>query len=77
MLTKTIKTTKQIPINVIQFEWLEPVSKNFRNLPCTACRKPIGDQRFGLAWATDEKGKYSMRLCNNCGEKAEQDLKAE
>ena len=77
MLTKTVKTTKQVPVNVLTFKWNEPVSQGglLAELPCTACKKPIGDKRWGLAWAEDKKGKYAMRLCDKCGEKAEQALK--
>ena len=75
MLTKTIKTTKQVPVNIIKFKWFGPVSEKLHNLRCTACRSPIGDKDWGQAWAEDEKGKYPMRLCNKCGKKAEQALK--
>ena len=80
MLMKTAKTTKQVPVNVISLKWSKPVSdeglaKGLGKLPCKACRKPIKGKRWGMAWAEDKKGKYPMRLCEKCGEKAEQALK--
>lgn len=76
MLTKTVKTTKQVPVKVIRFKWGGIVSKKLRTLPCTACRGSVGDQKeFGMAWIVDEKGKRPMRLCNECGKKAEQDIR--
>ncbi len=76
MLTKTINTTKQVPVKVLSLKWSNPPSKRLRKLRCLACRKPIGcENKWGLAWCEDEKGKYSMRLCLKCGAKAEQALK--
>lgn len=75
MLTKTVKTTKQVPVNVLSLKWAKPVSKKLSNLKCTACKKCLGDRRWCLAWAEDEKGKYAMRLCERCGKKSDQALK--
>ena len=75
MLMKTIQTTKKVPVEVISFKWLEPVSEKLRYLRCTACRNNIGERKWGLAWIKDEKGKRAMRLCDKCGEQAEQVLK--
>ncbi len=69
MLTKTVKTTKQVPVDVINFKWHEPTA--LVSLRCSACRKPIGDKRWGGAWIRDEKGERGMRLCEQCGIKAE------
>lgn len=75
MLMKTIQTTKRVPVEVISFKWLGPVSEKLRNLRCTACHNHIGERKWGLAWIKDEKGKRAMRLCDKCGEQAEQALK--
>ncbi len=76
MLTKTVKTTKQVPVNVLNLKWKKPPSgKELRKLPCSACGKAIGDKKWGLAWCEDKKVKYTMRLCESCGKKAAQALK--
>jgi len=77
MLMKTIRTTKQVPVNILSLKWNEPLKEGSRlsKLPCSACKKPIGNDRWGLAWAIDKKMKYAMRLCNKCGEEAERSLK--
>lgn len=72
MLTKTVRTTKQVPVKVLSLKWFKPTV--LISLKCTACRKPIGDKRWGQAWAEDERGKYPMRLCEKCGEIAEKTL---
>ena len=74
MLMKTIQTTKQVPVNVLSLKWNKSPTVKLQELPCSACKKPIGNKRWGLAWCQD-KTKYAMRLCNECGEKAEQALK--
>jgi len=71
-LTKTVPTTKRVPVIVLNFEWYKPTA--LTRLRCAACRKPIGDKRWGGAWIKDEKGNRGMRLCEKCGEKAESDL---
>jgi len=76
MLMKTVKTTKQVPVNVLSIKWNKPVSgKRLAELPCTACKKPLGHKRWVLAWTGNEKVKSAMRLCEKCGKKAEQALK--
>ena len=71
-LTKTVPTTKQIPVIVLNFKWHKPTA--LTTLRCSACRKPIGDKRWGGAWVEDGKGKRGMRLCEKCGIKAESDI---
>ena len=73
MLTVTKKTTKQVPVEVVRFRWVGSVKGPLaQKLPCTVCRKPIGRNRFGVAWLKQNGGKeYSARLCEQCGEKAE------
>lgn len=78
MLTKTVKTTKQVAVKVEKFKWFKPVGKDSKleGLRCTACRKTIGNKRWGLAWTLNDRGQnVPMRLCNDCGENAEQALK--
>lgn len=76
MLTTTISTTKQVPVKVLSFKWFSPVSEKLQHLRCSACCKPIGSTRWGLAWTeTDKHERRSMRLCKSCGIKAEQVLK--
>lgn len=72
MLTKTVPSTKQVPVHVIEFTWHEPLDPDSQlvTLPCSACRKPIGSKRWGIAWAQNRKYKYTMRLCEDCGTKA-------
>ena len=75
MLTRTVKTTKQVPVEIIKFEWSAPVTNSLLcKSPCSACKKPIGQTRWGIGWYEDNKGKRSMRLCESCGIKAEQAL---
>ena len=75
MLRKTIKTTKRVPVEVVSFKWLDPISEKLGTLRCSACRNQIGERKWGLAWIKDEKGKRAMRLCDKCGETAEQAIK--
>ena len=73
MLNKTVRTTKQLPVKVLQFKWYPPVTHpSLYRLPCSACRKQIGQKRWGIAM-TEEQG--SMRLCEACSVKAKQALK--
>ena len=78
MLSRTENTTKQVPVDIISVQWLKPVSQGggLEKLKCSACKKPIGDKHFAVAWAKDEKGKYSMRLCEKCGIKANETTNA-
>ena len=77
MLTRTVNTTKQVPVEVIHFKWSKPVTNPaLYKLPCTACRGKIGDKRWGLAFVLDkDKTRLPMRLCEKCGLEAEQTLK--
>ena len=73
-LTKIVPTTKRVPIKVLSLELNKPVREGslLVNLPCSACGKPIGNRRWGLAWVKDNKGKHAMRLCEECAKKAEE-----
>lgn len=75
MLTITVSTTKQVPVNVLTLKRMGPVSAKLRNLKCSAYRKVIGTKQWGVAWIQDSKGKRSMRLCGKCTNKANQALK--
>lgn len=76
MLTKTIKVTKRVAVNVISLNtYKSPKSKTLQKLPCSACKKSIGDRPWGLAWCKEKEKKYAMRLCEDCSKKAEQALK--
>ncbi len=76
MLTRKIQTYKEVPCEVTKFTWRNPVTaEELFKLLCSACLKPIGKVRWGIGF-TKIKGKgQSMRLCEDCGIKAEQDLK--
>lgn len=77
MLTKTVPTTKQVPVKVLSLKWFNGLKKGseLSKLPCTACRKAIGHDNWAIAWQHNEgKKPSSMRLCLSCGKKAEQAL---
>jgi len=40
---------------------------------CSACKKKCGDRRVGVAWIRDGQKERSMRLCKDCGIKAEKE----
>ena len=68
--TKTVNTTKQVPVHLLRFKWYDPIKEGsaLSILPCTACRKRVGHKRWGIAWAKGDKANYAMRLCEKCGE---------
>jgi len=72
MKVKVKKTGyKHIEYKVISFEWLKPVSEKLRTLKCTACKKAIGSSRWGIAWVENDGKEQALRLCEQCGTKAE------
>ena len=75
MLKVTVATTKQVPVKVLNFKWYTPTA--LTSLRCSACRKPIGNKRWGGAWIEDAKGNRGMRLCEKCGEKAEKHIEGQ
>jgi hypothetical protein len=77
MLTRNIRVTKKVPVNVTSFRWSGgalvegAVACNFK---CCACGGKLGARRFGCAWDGDRD--QSMRLCEDCGVKAEEQVAA-
>lgn len=73
MFTISVPTTKEIPVKVLSLTWCGGVTMNqLQKLKCSGCHKPIGKRRFAVAFIEDTSGKRSLRLCESCGEKAEQ-----
>ena len=68
-LTKTVPTTKQVPVKVLNFKWYGALKEGsvLCKLPCSTCKEVIGSKRWGIAWT---EGNISMRLCEKCGQKA-------
>jgi len=71
--TRKVKIVKDVPCEIAFFQkWCKPVtSKELRKLPCSACHNSIGDKRWAIAWRKEKTTKRPMRLCEECGIKAE------
>lgn len=64
---------KLVKYDVVSFKWLKPVSEKLQSLKCTACKSPIGDKRWGLAWVEKNGKRQAMRLCESCGIEADKE----
>ena len=71
MLKITVPTTKRVPVEIYNFQWEKP-STILEKQPCKLCKQHIGKDRWGLAWIIQGEKKFSGRLCQKCGEEAEQ-----
>lgn len=71
-LTKTVET--QVPVKVLRLNWYKDLKGgSLQELQCTACSSKLGPRRWALAWVLDDGVKRSLRLCEDCGVKAEED----
>lgn len=73
MFTITRPSTKQVPVEVVRVVWHKPITaaQLIEICQCSACYRKLGIRRWAVAWVRDEKGERSMRLCEDCGLKAE------
>ena len=73
-LTRNVRVTKKIPVNVSSFRWFGTLTEGSVacGFKCCACGGKLGARRFGAAWDADRG--QSMRLCEDCGIKAEASL---
>jgi hypothetical protein len=69
-LMMIVPTTKRVPVAVKSFRWCGALQHPDVPYRCSACRELIGTTRFGIAMAEG----FSMRLCESCGNLAEQDV---
>ncbi len=73
MLTITKRTTKKVPVTVLNCKWLGATKgeKLAAKLKCKTCGKLIGHDRFGIAWLQEGNNQFSARLCGSCMNQAE------
>lgn len=71
MIRKRVIHYENVPADILNFSWKEPVSKPLQNLKCTTCKQPIADKKWALAWIRENGKEYSARLCEKCGEVSE------
>ncbi len=58
---------------VIDLVWKPPltIQELIESSQCRACKVKIGTQRFAIAWIPEGIGRLAIRLCEDCGKKAE------
>ena len=77
MLTINQQRTVKVPVTVLSMRWCGElkecsVATGFK---CSACGHRLGERRFAVAFIRKESGvEYSMRLCADCGIKAENSI---
>jgi len=67
-----------IPVTVLSLDKKLPLTgKELKDLRCTCCDLKLGSRPWGHAWikVEDEKEKRGARLCENCCDMAEKQLK--
>ncbi len=70
--TISVPTTKQVACKILRFKWYPPVAnKELENLPCGACQKTIGKNKWALIWGEVNGKERPLRLCEQCGRKGE------
>ena len=76
MLTMSVDSVVQVPVTVITLRWNGGLKgSGLGAFPCSACRKPLGNKAWALAWIRDHEGKErGARLCESCAKKAEADV---
>lgn len=67
-----VPTTKRVELTVLELHWSAPVSGVAAGFECSACGGVLGERRWAIGWIKDWLGhERSMRLCEDCGMKAE------
>jgi hypothetical protein len=79
VLTITEQRPVKVPVTVISMRWCgtlqsDSVAAKFR---CSGCGSTLGARRFGAAMVVYKGTQRSLRLCEDCAEKAEQDIQAQ
>jgi hypothetical protein len=78
MLTIKKEVEIEVPVKVLTFSWKEHLKvESLQELQCTACFSELGPRRWALAWVQVDGEKRALRLCEDCGVKAEANFKAE
>ena len=72
MLTIKKPSFKNVPMEVLKMQWTDgPVSIRTASLKCSACHNVVGEKKIAIAWIRDNGQERGMRLCEDCGKKAE------
>lgn len=76
-LTINKPSVRKVPVRTLNLKWSGGVLERSCiacGFKCSACGAKLGERRFATAWVKDESQEYSLRLCEDCGIKAEADL---
>ncbi len=71
-LTIQKPSVRKVLVEVLNLKWIEVSSAATSKLRCSACHRETGRKRVAIAWINDEGKQRSLRLCEDCGIKAEE-----
>ncbi len=76
-MTLTIQkpSVKKVMVEVLTLKWIGVTHSAMSNFRCSACHQVIGQKRVAIVWINDEGKQRSLRLCEDCGIRAEENKK--
>ena len=68
-----VRTTKMVPVKIVSLRWAGKITDGSvsEKFHCSACGERLGARKFAVAMIERDGVQQSLRLCEDCGIKAE------